>query len=113
MTSYGSNSAVQYLALKRTDSNLDNQTGAYRDVATSFINGKLNLTVDITSPSDGITRAANLLAAGLMMTSAQTIDEINGHPFIKLALQLLDSIAGDQASDNGLVWDNNFVVDRF
>jgi hypothetical protein len=113
MASYGTNAAVQYLALKRTDSNLDNQTGAYRDIATSFINGKLNLTADISSPSDGVTRCANLLAAGLMMTSAQSIDEINGHPFIKMALDLLDLISGDYISDGGDVSGESFVVDRF
>lgn len=113
MASYGSNSAVQYLALKRTDSNLDNQTSAYRDVATSFINGKLNLIADITSPSDGVTRCANLLAAGLMMTSAQTIDEINGHPFVKMALELLELISGDQSADGSDAFGTSFMVERF
>lgn len=111
MTSYGSNSAVQYLALKRTDSNLDNQTSAYRDIATSYINAYLNRTTDISSPSDSITRCCNLLAAGLMMTSAQSIDEINGHPFIKLALDMLNLAKGDSLTDSK--WGTVVPVKRF
>lgn len=111
MTSYGSDDAVQYLALKRTDNNLDNQTSAYRDIATSYINAYLNRTTDISSPSDSITRCANLLSAGLMMTSAQSIDEIDSHPFVKLAKEMLELLKGDTSSDGK--WGTIIPVRRF
>lgn len=111
MTSYGSNSATQLMAFGAADSAQDTRTGTARDIATSFINSKLNRTIDFSSPSDTVTRCANLLAAGLILTGQFTVDSANPHPFIRLAMELLDDLIGEDSTNSP--WRINIPVDRF
>lgn len=108
MVSYGSNAAAQTIAYGRTDSNRDTAFSAYRDVATSIINAKLNRTTDFSTVPDTVTRCANLLAAGLALTQPNQTEK---HPFWIQGMELLESLIGDTDTE-GTNWGYNILVKR-
>ena len=108
MTSYSSNANVQNLVYGTTNSDLDTASSNARDVATSIINAKLNLTKDITSPSNEITRCCTLIAAGILSTSPDENLEQNG--YYKAGMAMLDMLP-DNTDDSK--WGNTLVQERF
>ena len=92
MSSYGTNAAVQILAFGASDSNQDTRSSGARDMATSIINSKLGFSADLVSPSNEITRCANLLAAGIILSGQITVDSQKMHPYYEEALKMLGEI---------------------
>ena len=111
MVSYGSNAEVQRLAFGAADSNQDTRSTSARDVATSIINAELNLTADLSTVPDVITRACNLIAAGIILTGQTQVDSGVKHPFWLEGLKLLENI-GDQTDDT-TGGPKSIVVERF
>jgi len=111
MADYGSNAEVQKLAFGATSSDQDDRCASVRKVATSFVNAHLDLSKDIASPSNLVNDATNLISAGLILTGQMTVDSINEHPFVKLAMTLLEKLKGDQTTDAH--WRTTIPVERF
>jgi hypothetical protein len=111
MADYGTNAQVQQLAFGATDATQDDRSESARKVATTFINSHLDLAQDLTTPSAGIDNIANLLAAGLILTGQMQVESIREHPFVTLAISLLDKFRGDVSSDGA--WRVTIPVDRF
>lgn len=111
MASYGTNEDTQRIAFGVPDSNQDARTATARDIATTFINSKLNRRSDITNPSDAINRCANLLAAGIILSGQMTIDSQSMHPFFVQGLKLLEQIQGDDTDDAD--WGRVYIAQRF
>jgi len=97
LASYSTNANVQNLIYGTTNSDLDTASSNARDVATSIINSHLNLTADISSPSDAVARCCTLLAAGILSTSPDENLEQNG--YYKAGMALLASLKGDNPND--------------
>ena len=108
MTSYSSNANVQNLVYGALNSELDTASTNARDVATSIINSHLNITSDLASPSEAITRCCSLLAAGILSTSPDENLEQNG--YYKAGMALLESLRGDVSTDGP--WGITLVADR-
>ena len=110
MVSYGSNAEVQKVCFCATDSNQDARCTTMRDIVTSWINAKFHYETDLTTVPDVITRATNLMAAGLILTGQMQVDALNSHPYIELAMKLLAEI-GDETV--GGEWGLTLPVERF
>lgn len=111
MASYGSNTEVQKLAFGSSDSNQDTRTTAARDLATSIINAKLGLVNDLNTPTNEITRIANMLAAGIILSGQITVDSQSMHPFYVEAMELLKDV--DLSGISEITQTTGFIVDRF
>lgn len=111
MTSYGSDAEVQKLAFGATDSNQDTRTTSARDVATSIINAELDLKTDLSSVPNEITRCANLLAAGIILSGQITVDSGNMHPYYTQGMRLLKELKADNVDNSS--WGLVLPVKRF
>jgi len=109
MTSYSTNANVQNLVYGLTNSDLDTVCSNARDVATSIINSHLNIDADLASPSNAVTRACTMIAAGIISTSPDENLEQNG--YYKAGMILLESLRGDVTTDGP--WGTTIPVDRF
>jgi hypothetical protein len=110
MVSYGSNLEVQNLAFGASDSNQDTRCTSVRDVVTSWINARFHYETDLTTVPDVITRATNLMSAGMILTGQMQVDANVHHPFVELALKLLAEI-GEETT--GGEWGEILSVERF
>jgi hypothetical protein len=108
MASYSTNANVQNLVYGTTNSDLDTASTNARDVATSIINAHFNIVVDISSPSEAVTRCCSLLAAGILSTSPDENLEQNGYYKAGMALLMMLPDSSDDAP-----WTTNIVADRF
>ena len=109
MASYSTNANVQNLVYGTTNSDLDTVCSNARDVATSIINAHLNLTNDIASPSNSVTRCCTLLASGIISTSPE--DKVENNTYWKMGMELLKSLTGDVTEDAEF-W-KNITCERF
>ena len=108
MTSYGSNTTVQIKVFGATDSAEDTRCTNARDTATRYINTKLGLEDDITTPDNEINDCCNFLAAAIIGSSPETVIENFNW---KIGLEMLKKIgmrASVQPSNNKSV-----VIDGF
>lgn len=96
MASYSNNQNIQNLVYGATNTDLDAACTAARDAATSVINAKLNISTDLASPSNQVTRCCTLLAAG-MISSTPTDRENNS--YWKTGMELLNSLVGETDTD--------------
>ena len=104
MVSYGNSADAQTLAFGAPNTSLDTKTADARDVATSMINSKLNISTDIAAPSDAVTRCCNLLAAGILNPDPNK-------DLWKKGMEMLDLLRGDDAGD--APWRISIPVERF
>ena len=105
---YGSNSEAQIIAYGAVNADLDTITASARQVATSTINSKLDVSIDITSPSQRVTDCANTLAAAIISTSPEQTAK---SALWIIGMEILESLRGDVSGD--ATWRMNIPVDRF
>lgn len=110
MVSYGSNAEVQRLAFGALDTNQDTRSASVRDVATSIVNSALDRETDLATPSDLVTRATNLIAAGIILTGQTQVDSGVKHPYWEEGLKILENIKGTDPDDAD--WGVSYPVDR-
>lgn len=108
MAIYGNNADAQRIAFGAPNSSLDQKTEVAREIATTAINAELNREFDIETPSDGVNRICNLLAAAILTTKTGEPSESN---YWKMGLELLGKYRGDDSNDNP--WRINIPVERF
>jgi len=99
---------VQNLVYGVTNSDLDTVCGGARDVATSIINAKLGLKVDLSTVPDVVTRCTTLLAAGIISTSPE--DKVESNTYWKQGMILLESM-GEEVEVSNVY--NTISVDGF
>ena len=109
MASYGTNAAVQILAFGASDSNQDTRSAGARDMATSIINSRLGFSADLVTPSNEITRCANLLAAGIILSGQITVDSQSMHPYYVEGMKLLEDLDLNSVTELN---NDSFMVER-
>lgn len=108
---YGDDDTVQKLVFGAVDNNEDTRTTNARTQATYFMNSKLGLIEDISSPDDETNNCCNFLAAGIVGSSPESVtDNINW----KIGLSILESLkTRSSVKDNGSGANDGVLIERF
>jgi len=106
LASYSTNANIQNTIYGATNTDLDASCTAARDLATSMINAKLNITTDLASPSNQITRCCTFLASGIVSSSPK---DLENNSYWKKGLELLESLLGETDTDSE--WGNINLVE--